>query len=61
MNYMPCKHQYREVSIEWEAKTGKLWQKLECDKCGHVSMGWTKPETPVKKIRRIAEDDWGET
>ena len=52
-----CSHEYREVSVTWDAKSGKLWQKLECDKCGHVSTGWTKPDTPVKRIHRIAEDD----
>ena len=61
MKYLPCKHEYRDVGTSWDPKTGKLWQKLECERCGHVSMGWTKPDSPVRKIRRIAEDDWYES
>lgn len=49
----PCtEHQYREVEVYWEQSTGKLWQKLECERCGRNSWAWTKPDIPVFKISK---------
>jgi hypothetical protein len=42
-----CDHEYEEVRWYWEG--GRLCQDLKCRKCGHVSKGWTTPDSPLMK------------
>jgi hypothetical protein len=40
-----CKHEFEEHMVYWDQDTGKLHQELRCILCGHISDGWTLPDT----------------